>query len=142
MIQRIQSVWLLVAAALAVLMFLWPLYGGTNPVGLTTELKANKYFVLMLVAGLMVVLPFLAIFLFKNRPTQGKVVWLAILLDVVLGVLTYFFSNRFAAENNFVSGGYKFASVLPIVILVFLIMAWRGISADNKLVKSVDRLRN
>lgn len=142
MIQRIQSVWLLLAAACAVLMFLLPLYGGTTPTQLVVELKANKYFVLMLVAGLVAILPFGAIFLYKNRSTQGKLVWLSILLDIGLGVLTYLYSSQFAAEKNFISGGYKIASVLPIVIFVFLVLAWRGISADNKLIKSVDRLRN
>ncbi len=142
MIQRIQSVWLLLAAACAVLMFILPFYGGTNPAGLVIELRANKYFLLMLVAGLVALLPFMAIFLYKNRSTQGKLVWLSILLDIGLGILTYVYSSRFGGENNFLSGGYKIASVLPIIILVFLILAWRGISADNKLIKSVDRLRN
>jgi hypothetical protein len=142
MIQRIQSVWLLLAAVCAVLMFIWPLYGGTSATGIEIELRANKYFVLMLVTGLVTILSFLAIFIFKNRSTQGKVVWLTLLLDIGLGVLTYVFSSRFATENNFVSGGYKIASILPIVIFVLLILAWRGISADNKLIKSVDRLRN
>src|SRR5436190_9042062 len=109
MIQRIQSVWLLVAAALAVLMFIWPIYGGTTALKIPFELKANGYFILMIVTGVVVVLPFLAIFLFKNRNTQGKVVWLTILLDIVLGVLTYMFSSKFAAEKNLVSGGYKIA---------------------------------
>jgi hypothetical protein len=39
------------------------------------------------------------------------------------------------------NGGYAFGSVLPIFSLVFLILAIRGINKDEKLVKSLDRLR-
>ena len=40
-----------------------------------------------------------------------------------------------------VTGSYWIGSVLPIISLVFLIMAIRGIRKDEKLVKSLDRLR-
>jgi hypothetical protein len=39
------------------------------------------------------------------------------------------------------NGSYQLGSVIPVVVAVFLILALRGISKDEKLVKSMDRLR-
>jgi hypothetical protein len=39
------------------------------------------------------------------------------------------------------SGSYMPASVMPAVVIVFLILAITGIRKDEKLVKSMDRLR-
>ena len=51
MIQRKQSVWLLLAAVCAALMFVWPLYGGTLQNGSVKYFLANSSYSLMIVIG-------------------------------------------------------------------------------------------
>ncbi len=141
MIQRKQSVWLLLAAVCAALMFVWPLYGGTLQNGTVKYFLANSSYSLMIVIGIVAALSFFAIFLFKNRPAQMKLVWLALLADIGLTALAYFNSSRFAGDPIFKSGGYKAVVVLPIVVFIFLILALRGIRADEKMVRNADRFR-
>jgi len=44
-------------------------------------------------------------------------------------------------NKKFINGTYSLGSILALVIPVALIFAARGIFKDQKLVKSVDRLR-
>jgi len=141
MIQRVQSIWLLLAAICAALMFVWPLYGGTLQNGTIKYFLANSSYSLMIMVGIVAALSFFAIFLFKNRPAQIKLVWLALIADIGLTALAYFNSNQFASGNLFVSSGYKAVVVLPIVVFIFLILALRGIRADEKMVRNADRFR-
>ena len=72
MIQRIQSVWLLLAAACAFATFKFPYYTGTNSKGLSPyELKATENFLLMLTTIVVGGLAFFIIFLFKKRKVQA-----------------------------------------------------------------------
>ena len=69
MIQRIQSVWLLLAAACAFASFKFPYYTGTNARGPASyELKADENFLLLLTTIVVGGLAFFTIFLFKKRP--------------------------------------------------------------------------
>jgi hypothetical protein len=89
------------------------------------------------------VLPLIAIFLFRNRQLQMKLTFLNILLGIGVMVMIYFKCNDFAAANIgvFKSSTYKIAAAFPILAIILSYMAFRGISADEKLVKSTDRLR-
>jgi hypothetical protein len=143
MIQRIQSVWLLLAAVCAVIMFIWPLYGGTLPGGnMVVSFMANSSFLLMLLIGLVALLSVTTIFLYKNRKSQMKLIWVTLLVNIGLIIYTYVAANRFASGRGFVSGGYKATAVLPIVVFILLILAFRGVRADEKLVRSTERFRN
>ena len=143
MIQRIQSVWLLLAAACAAAMFFFPVYGGVLQNGLPDNYLASSSYLLFLLAILSTALPLLTIFLFRNRQLQMKLTFLNILLGIGLMVMIYLKANNFAAQNAtvFKASSYKVAAALPILSIILSIMAFRGISADEKLVKSTDRLR-
>jgi predicted membrane-bound mannosyltransferase len=141
MIQRIQSVWLLLAAICAALMFVWPLYGGTLQNGTVKYFLANSSYSLMIMVAVVAILSFITIFLFKNRPAQIKLIWLALLASIGLAVLAYYNSSRFASSNNFIQSGYKAVVALPIIVFIFLILALRGVRADEKLVRNADRFR-
>jgi hypothetical protein len=143
MIQRIQSVWLLLAGACAAAMFFFPIYGGVLQNGLPNNYLASSSYLLFLLAIVSSALPIITIFLFRNRPLQMKLTFLNILLGIALMIMVYFKANDFAAQNAtiFKSSSYKVAAALPILAIILSIMAFRGISADQKLVKSTDRLR-
>jgi len=55
--------------------------------------------------------------------------------------LEYFKAESFKEAAKLQSGSYSLGALLPFAIIVFFILAARGIRKDQKLVKSLDRLR-
>ncbi len=136
MIQRIQSLWLLLAAACAFAGFKFSFYTGTklNDI-LFHELNAGSSFLLM--AGSMAVggLALVTIFLFKNRTLQLRLCVLGILLEAILLFLYY------RETTTFTKGTFSLTAVLQMIILLAFVLAARGINKDSKMVKDSDRLR-
>ena len=137
MIQRIQTLWMLLASAAAAISFKFPFYSGTNKEGVASyNLLADKdHFVLMLVTIVVAVLPFISIFLFKNRTIQLRLCLVAMLVEAVLIFLYY------RETTTFQTGTFSLTSILHPAILVCLFLAIRGINRDNKIIKDSDRLR-
>jgi len=128
MIQRKQSIYLLLAALLAVVL---GLFGG-QWMGEENILYINIAFFGSAILSL------LSIFLFRNRSLQIKLGLLNIALNIFLvGFLAYSLSK--------LPGGFvpeKGIGLLsPLVLIGFVLIANRYIQKDEKLVKSVDRFR-
>lgn len=85
-------------------------------------------------------LSFIAIFLYKKRTLQMRLCTFSILLSVgwygVYAVFAYLLAQQFNAAFR-----VHWAASLPFAAIVLLILAWRGILKDEKLVRSLDRLR-
>lgn len=141
MIQRIQSVWLLLAAIFAFLTYPLVLYVGKVADGTERQFLLGDHFLLMMFIIALGVLSLICIFLFKNRKTQFRLTIVTIVLTVAYLFLQYVTIEQFKKDNLIVTGSYKVAALLPILIIVALILAARGIYKDDKLVKSLDRLR-
>ena len=77
------------------------------------------------------------IFLYKNRKLQGRLAILGILLSF-LNIFLYLKEIHRFVENQ---GSHTITSVFVFVIPILFFLAWRGIYRDQKLVKSLDRLR-
>lgn len=136
MIQRIQSVWLLLAAACAFASFKFPYYTGTNTKGLASyELKADENFLLLLTTVVVGGLAFFTIFLFKKRPLQKGLCILGILLEALLIFLYY------REVQKFTQGTYSLTAILHSIIVICFFLAARGISRDQRKLKESDRLR-
>ena len=135
MIQRVQSIWLLLAAIVMAGVFYFPIYKYPESLPLTI---GNNYIAIVLTA-LSIILSLVAIFSFRKRKNQKKLVWLDILCCVVLLVWLYYSETSAPAVN---SGGYFWiGAFLPLACIVLLLMSLRGIQKDEKLIKSMDRLR-
>lgn len=136
MIQRIQSVWLLLAAACAVLTFKFSFYSGTvaNEEGVN-YLTATSTIFLLVLTTLLVVCCLVLIFMFKTRKRQLRLTIAAFLLSV-LNIVLYFLEVK-----KFATGTYSLTAVLALAIPILLFLAARGIWKDEKLIKSLDRLR-
>jgi glucan phosphoethanolaminetransferase (alkaline phosphatase superfamily) len=82
----------------------------------------------------------ITIFIFKNRKVQLWLSLLLIILSAVFVIASIHVSFRIISkfEAKLIPG---FKMILPILILIFSILAYRGIKKDDKLVKSYDRLR-
>jgi len=155
MIQRIQSIYLVLALIASVLMFIFPLaefYGSSNFVLYAYQLDFfdpdpsltfNPYFLLPLMAllVLLVFLPIITIFSFKSRKRQLLLTKISMGLTLVL-LASYFFGYIALLENAVGNPPhYEFASFMPALTFLFLLLANRSILKDEKLIKSMDRLR-
>ncbi len=89
---------------------------------------------------LILILSVTALFLFKKRKIQLKLAGVIILLIIVfIGLMLYhlfWVAGKYQAD---LVPGYKM--FIPLLILVFGILAYRGIKRDENLVRSYDRLR-
>lgn len=141
MIQRIQSVWLLLAAAASILTMRFPFYSGNivkdGQPKVFSSLVATDSILLVISVVATALLCLVAIFLFKDRKFQLRLSFLALLLSGVNVVLFYVQSRKFVPEE----GNFVLTAALAFVVPVLIILAIRGIYRDQKLVKSLDRLR-
>lgn len=147
MIQRIQSIFLLLAAACAFCLFAFPFGTTEAPVTDSTIYADSVYNIqdniallaLFCVAG---GLAFISIFLFNNRKTQLLLGRLAIIANIIGFVMVIIFYINSAGELRNVDDNENIIGFsLPIAFLVFAFLAQRYISKDEKLVDSMDRLR-
>lgn len=136
MIQRIQSLWLLLAAACAFAGFKFSFYSG-NKINDTAlhELNATSTILLMITTIAVGVLGLINIFLFKKRTLQLRLCVLGILLEAVLIFLYY------REVTTFLQGTYSLTAILHSIIVLAFVLAARGINKDEKLIKTSDRLR-
>lgn len=138
MIQRIQSVYLLLVTIACVVFIFIPFGLQLKPDETADILIAKNYMMDMAGALLIAVVAFASIFLFNNRKLQMKVVLLNSLLSVLyIAFLTYGILQHVGWPNY----GFKIGAILPIFILIFNMLAYAGIKSDENLVKSMDRLR-
>ena len=136
MIQRIQTLYLFLAAVISAgLIFVFHLW--TNNEGVKIYALDN-YLYLGLFLG-SALLSLISIFRFSNRKSQFVLGRLNIILNfILLGIFVYQ-SLNLSGEINVSEKGI--GVLLPIISIVFLVLANRAIKKDEDLVKSVDRLR-
>lgn len=136
MIQRIQSIWLLLASACAFISLKLPFYSGTTITGQVTELIGTTNYLLMMLTIAIGVLALIIIFLFKNRKLQVRLSVLGIMLELVLIFLYY---REITATYK--SGTYALSALLQGLTIFFFFFAIRGIGKDMKIIRSSERLR-
>jgi hypothetical protein len=146
MIQRIQSLWLFLAALLNAGILCFDLYRANimqAGVASVQHIRANDHYPLFIIAILTVIGPLISIFMFGNRKKQRRMTVFSLVATIsfVAAALTRVNSDIVALVPAPIDGSYWVASVLPIVSLFMLVLALRGIGKDDKLVKSLDRLR-
>ncbi|MBK7172986.1 MAG: DUF4293 domain-containing protein [Bacteroidales bacterium] len=103
-----------------------------------------SYFLPLIIGAIAIaVLAGMSISLFKNRPKQIQLTNIAVLLNIlfilaVLFVYVPLIEKKTGINPDFANG---IGIYLPIVSLMFLVLANRAIKRDEKLVRSSDRLR-
>jgi peptidoglycan/LPS O-acetylase OafA/YrhL len=138
MIQRIQSVWLFLASIFNAITFRFPFFVGDwqkDDVQKVIDLNAQTTLLLTIITVVTGLLALVNIFLFSNRKLQLKLTYGGLFLSVLLLVL------YFLESGNFNNGDYAIWSLFYAAIFVFYLLAARGIRKDEKLIKSLDRLR-
>lgn len=148
MIQRGQTLWMLLAAILVFLTIKLSFYSGTlimesvtNPATVLTPdgsyhalTSLDNFFILILTSALGTAI-LVNIFLFKHRSIQMRIILIAILAECLI-IYLYIRETR-----KFSQGSYSVWAVLHILIIIFLIFSARGIYRDSKLIKESNRLR-
>ncbi len=136
MLQRIQTVYLLLVLVFSCVL--------PNFLQLGVQKDGNALFFTdnFLYMGLFVasgLLALLSIFSFKKRQNQFVLGRLNMILNLILLGLLVFNSLKLSGESQVSVKGIGI--ILPILSIVFLVLANKAIKKDEDLVKSVDRLR-
>jgi hypothetical protein len=146
MIQRIQTIFLVLMAMVLALIFVFP-FASSNIA--TSGFLSDKKFdvsdnpLLMVLAVVGVLASVVAIFLFKNRIFQLRLNYLAmvaaVLVLIAAIVLFYNEAKMVFDKNQKISD--SFGLYLPFISLVLGYFAAKYIRRDEKVVKDMDRLR-
>jgi len=155
MIQRIQSLYLLLTTLLSLLFLKGSFLNFVDKSDSVIKVTFNgivrntggqgfelieKLLPLTVFMVLIPVLSLVTIFIFKNRKIQ---LWLAI--SVIILIVGFIFVSIFYSWFVITEYGAEivpgFKMVIPVLILIFSILAYRGIRKDDRLIKSYDRLR-
>ena len=145
MIQRIQSLFLLLAAASFGALFFIP-FAMSDTV--TTQFLADRIYdvtdhpVLAGLAGLGALLAMVSIFLFRNRPLQLKLGYVIIILAILLPVAAFLlFMNESATLESSAEVMDQAGTYIPGLAILFGFLSNYFIKKDERLVRSMDRLR-
>ena len=141
MIQRVQTLYLLVAALLL------GLFLGFADTWLAVAGRAFGWMpgVVYGLGALTAAVALVAVFLYKQRATQAKVItaaqWLDLLLTVVLAAALGYLAFRTDTDLTEAGALGTVALLLPVLAYVALRLARWGVQRDADLVRSMDRLR-
>lgn len=141
MIQRIQSLWLLLSALCASLVLIVPVFAGADADGFIKIFSIRENLLLLLIVTLSIAIPFINIFLFKNRHLQKILIVNNMFLAILTVVVEYFSIDKFKQQFGIAQGNWELSAILPFFIILFLVFAFRGIRKDEKLLSEADRLR-
>jgi glucan phosphoethanolaminetransferase (alkaline phosphatase superfamily) len=157
MIQRPQSIFLLLAAIALGTLFLPSLsfteidYASeSKPEALANTFHADGMFnimdhiTLLSLSALGGLISLIAIFTYSNRGRQKLLSRMAIVLTILLASAAAFYFYVDYPVIDQISGlklTPSFGLVNPVLALIFLILAIRFINKDERLVRSMDRLR-
>lgn len=148
MIQRVQTLWMILAALLVFLTIKFSFYSGTLILDTTTNavtnlatdgtyhvLRATDNFLILILTSALGTGIIINIFLFKHRSIQMRIIIIAILLECLI---VYLYIRE---TNKYSQGNFNIWAALHIFIVLFLIFAAKGIYKDSKLIKESNRLR-
>jgi uncharacterized membrane protein YfcA len=86
------------------------------------------------------ILSFSLIFLYKSRKIQLRLTLLLVILILIsIVVFGYYVWSYIKTSQSNIIINYKL--FLPVLMLIFSILAFRGIRKDEEIVRSYDRLR-
>jgi len=129
MLQRIQTIWILLSVLAAVFLYI---------TGQDVEVFGNLPLI-SISSIVLVLIGAFSLFSFKNRKRQIMLNNISIIINALLiGILVYWLQN--------LSGGIDFPEkgiepIFPLIAVICLLLANIFIKKDERLVKSVDRLR-
>ncbi|MEO0311633.1 MAG: hypothetical protein RIQ89_1290 [Bacteroidota bacterium] len=145
MLQRIQTIFLLLAVILTGLLLYLPVYEIRSAVVSGTIDEVEQFIIstnipLMLLNAGVGVLLVISLLSFKNRNLQRRLCNLSLLLSCILIGLLFFLADHDGAKQSS-KVVYKLAAYFPLLNLLFIFLASFFIKKDEEMVRSADRLR-
>ena len=147
MIQRIQTVYLLISAILVGLLFLFPFAEiakdgavylfNFKGIMLDGTIKENGFAISGLI-GIILVMHGFAIFSFKTRIRQIRIIVFSVLLMLGLFGMFLFFTYYTFSDVRI---SFKISMAFPLVAIILDYLAIRAIGKDEALIRSIDRIR-
>ena len=130
MIQRIQTVYLFFVFCLMAILAFIP----------ASSLNAfsNGFFIGF--SSVIALVAIITVFLYKNRRMQIRLCY-GMLIALVFFYIFYFIFNRQNLSFTELFKQVQYTFVFPFISIIFVYLALRGIKKDEKLVRSLDRLR-
>jgi hypothetical protein len=161
MLQRIQSVYLtgaFICSALVFFTYFCSLQAGGLTYILSTkgftllQTEGNKilerYIALPIISGISAALTIFILFRFRNRIQQIKLAQLSLLMNTLLIASVFYYAEEAinflkvdVQVTDELKPGYSIATILPIISIIFTLMAIRSIKKDEALVRAADRIR-
>ena len=130
MLQRIQTIWILLSVLAAAFLYI---------TGQDVDVFGNLP-IISIACIILVLVGALSLFSFKNRKRQILLNNISIIINALLiGVLVYWMQNLSGGIDFFPEKGIE--PVFPSIAIICLFLANIFIKRDERLVKSVDRLR-
>ena len=123
MIQRIQSLYLLISGLLVIGLLHF------QPAVFTEKSLQAGFSVLEFAAAHLL---FIAIFLFKKRQKQIRLIYINLVVTAVFYILLFVL---------FPLSTFQLPAILPLVSVPFSLLAMRAIKKDDELIRSLDRIR-
>ena len=154
MIQRIQSLYLLIATALMGLALILPVATFTSSTdvvytlsafSLSTDAESLSTIWMGILMAAATVLPLVTLFMFKRRMLQVRLCAVEIVLllgCIAFEAIYYYLAGANALENVEIEHRqFSWAAIMPIIALVLSAMAARATFKDEVMVRSFDRIR-
>jgi hypothetical protein len=154
MIQRIQTIYLLIAAILLTFLFVNPLaeiiisdglylifwHSRIESLDKTDFHTINTWPVTFLLISTLLI-GTVNIFLFKKRILQMRLCVFNIILLFGLVGMIYFFTKSTLNQMNGEGNVFLWPIMLPFISIILTYLAFKGMQKDEKLVRSYDRIR-
>lgn len=156
MLQRKQSLFLLVALIANVLTFFFPLIRFLSDEAIfemyacriqspdpTASIEFNIFLMVPLALLLLIsaIMTIYTIFRYKKRMMQLQLIRINVLLSIICVIGIFFIYPYLIKPQIEASAYFKTGAHFPLISLIFLIVASRFILKDEKLVRSIDRIR-
>lgn len=154
MIQRIQSVYLLLASAIMLILFFSPIaqlelkdniflffYHNRIEAADPVIYRSISVWPVSLLLIIIVVVGLYAIFQFRNRIRQIRLCVFNIILHFGLIGLIYFFTQFTLKQEGGIQSVFLWPVVIPFISMIITYIAFKKIQKDEMLIRSVDRLR-
>jgi hypothetical protein len=144
MIQRIQSIFLLLASVALWLLFMIPFAlsdKSATPFFEDHLFSVQDHVILLVLCILGASISLINIFLYNNRVLQLRLGIIGIIASFFLGLVAIWLIYSNADKMSDVVIEDQFGIFLPVIAIILLVLANRFIKKDEDLVDSMDRLR-
>jgi hypothetical protein len=153
MIQRIQTIYLLVALFLMALLFSNPIaeiiinkslyltLWHNKIISTNTEFAPHSTWPITALLSVIILIELIAIFLYKNRQLQIRLCVFNLLLMFGIVGLIYFITKSTLSSMEGIKSVFLWPIVCPMVAIILNYLALKSIQKDENLVRSYDRIR-